>query len=71
MVTVIIHRLLVEREKPAMLQKMNMVIGAFFSEVGTALLKRPTFFVGHRGRIRENVVFKRGAGEEFSAAEFL
>lgn len=40
MVTLILHRLLTEREKRAMLQKMNMVIGAFFSEVGTDLLKK-------------------------------
>lgn len=40
LVTLIIHRLLNTREKRAMLEKMNMVIGAFFSEVGTELLKR-------------------------------
>ncbi|UCG29558.1 MAG: hypothetical protein JSV53_08570 [candidate division WOR-3 bacterium] len=39
LVTVVIHRLLTEREKRAMLEKMNMVIGAFYSEVGTTLLK--------------------------------
>ncbi len=38
LVTVIIHRLLNEREKKALLTKLNMVIGAFFSEVGTKLL---------------------------------
>ncbi len=37
-VTVIINRLLVQREKNTKLQKLNMVIGAFFSEVGTHLL---------------------------------
>ncbi len=40
LVTIIIHRLLTVREKRAMLKKLNMVIGAFFSEVGTDLLKR-------------------------------
>ena len=40
LVTLIIHRLLSEREKQGMLKKMNMVIGAFFSEVGTGLLER-------------------------------
>ena len=40
LVTLIIHRLLGEREKRAMLEKMNMVIGTFFSEVGTELLVR-------------------------------
>lgn len=39
LVTLIIHRLLKNREKRAMLNKMNMVIGAFFSEIGTNLLK--------------------------------
>ena len=39
LVTLIIHHILSEREKQAMLKKLNMVIGAFFSEVGTPLLK--------------------------------
>ena len=39
MVTLIIHEVLNLREKRAILEKLNMVIGAFFSEVGTALLK--------------------------------
>jgi len=40
LVTIIIHRLLSFREKRSMLNKLNMVIGAFFSEVGTKLLRR-------------------------------
>ncbi len=38
LVTVIIHSLLNDREKRTLLSKLNMVIGAFFSEVGTKLL---------------------------------
>ena len=38
LVTVIIHQILNEREKRAILSKLNMVIGAFFSEVGNKLL---------------------------------
>jgi hypothetical protein len=38
LVTLILHRLLSEREKKARLEKLNMVIGVFFSEVGTLLL---------------------------------
>lgn len=38
LVTLIIHRLLGERERGQRLEKMNMVIGAFFGEVGTELL---------------------------------
>lgn len=38
LVTLIIHRLLTQRETRAKLEKLNMVIGTFFSEVGTELL---------------------------------
>ncbi len=39
LVVVVIERLLNRREKRALRQKLNMVIGAFFSEVGTPLLR--------------------------------
>jgi len=39
LVTMVLHRILVAREKQQLMKKMNMVIGAFFSEVGTRLLK--------------------------------
>jgi len=38
LVGIVIERLLARRERQALLQKMNMVIGTFFSEVGTPLL---------------------------------
>ena len=38
LVTIILHELLSAREKRSMLKKLNMVIGAFFSEVGAMLL---------------------------------
>ncbi|MBN1176141.1 MAG: hypothetical protein JXA51_00530 [Dehalococcoidales bacterium] len=37
-VVIVIERILTRREKQAMLYKLNMVIGAFFSEVGNHLL---------------------------------
>jgi hypothetical protein len=37
-VTLMIERVLKEREREAMMKKLNMVIGVFFSEVGTRLL---------------------------------
>ncbi len=40
LVTLVIHRLLGERERRARLEKLNMVIGTFFSEVGTELLAK-------------------------------
>jgi hypothetical protein len=41
-VTLAVDRLLVSRDKRASLEKMNMVIGAFYSEVGTELIRRLT-----------------------------
>ncbi len=43
-VTLVIHRLLDERERKQKLEKMNMVIGTFFSRVGTTLI---TCFASH------------------------
>ncbi len=40
LVTLVIHSLLGAREKRRRLEKLNMVIGVFFSEVGTQLLAR-------------------------------
>lgn len=39
LVTLLVHNLLAYREKQALFKKMNMVIGAFFSEVGRQLIK--------------------------------
>ncbi|MBJ6750478.1 hypothetical protein [Geomonas anaerohicana] len=38
-VTLMIERVLKEREREAMIKKLNMVIGIFFSEVGSPLLR--------------------------------
>jgi hypothetical protein len=46
LVTLIIERLLNEREKLAMIKKLNMVIGAFMSEVGAEFLRRVDSFCG-------------------------
>ena len=39
LVTVVLERILTRRERQAKLQKLNMVIGAFFSELGNYLLQ--------------------------------
>jgi len=39
LVTILIERLLTEREKQTLLRKLNMVIGAFFGEVGNRLIR--------------------------------
>jgi hypothetical protein len=40
LVVIVIERVLARREKQAIIQKLNMVVGTFFSEVGNELLKR-------------------------------
>jgi hypothetical protein len=56
LVTLIIDRLLNEREKRSLLKKLNMVIGAFFSEVGTDLLKTFSEFSPQNDQIRKDLV---------------
>ncbi len=55
-VTLIIHKLLEAREKRLLLKKMNMVIGTFFSEVGTALIKIISEFDGQTEMIGKKLV---------------
>ena len=43
-VAIIINQLLERREKAVLLNKLNMVIGAFFSEIGTDMLKKISSF---------------------------
>jgi len=56
LVTLIIHELLNEREKRARVEKLNMIIGAFFSEVGTALLARFSDLDPKLDQIRKSLV---------------
>ena len=66
LVTLIIHRLLTEREKRTMLKKLNMVIGAFFSEVGSALLEKLSDFDPDVERVRKDLVtVENWSGKEF------
>ncbi|UCG59228.1 MAG: hypothetical protein JSU70_06895 [Phycisphaerales bacterium] len=55
LVTLIIHQVLSEREKRALLQKLKMVIGAFFSEAGTPLLKYFSGFDTNAERISKRL----------------
>jgi len=56
LVTLILHQLLHYREKRAMLNKLNMVIGAFFSEVGLELLKTFSGFDMEAHKIAQELV---------------
>jgi hypothetical protein len=65
-VMLVLHRLLVYREKQSMLKKLNMVIGTFFSEVGTELLKKLSRFDPLSAEIgRRLVVTKDWADRDF------
>jgi len=64
LVTLIIHRVLTEREKRARLEKLNMVIGAFFSEVGTRLLTYLSDFDPNLDRIRKGLIVTNNWSEQ-------
>jgi hypothetical protein len=55
LVTLILHELLRRREKSSRLNKMNMVIGAFFSEVGDELMRLFFGFDAQLDEIRERL----------------
>ena len=69
LVTLIIHRLLDEKEKRSILDKMDMVIGVFFSEVGIELLRKMVRFDRSSGQIHYNLLIKMGTAEELSATD--
>jgi len=64
LVTVIIHQLLDAREKQSLLKKMNMVIGTFYSEVGTDLLKKMSGFDKKAELIGENLIINIGCDDK-------
>ena len=69
LVTIIIERLLAEREKQALLHKLNMVIGAFFGEVGTRLLRDVNVFIMDSSELASHLgINDQWAGREFKDA---
>jgi len=66
LVVIVLERLLARREKQAILQKMNMVIGAFFSEIGNYLLADLIRYFGNRDEISRNLSISK----EWTAADF-
>ncbi|BCG46204.1 Uncharacterized protein GEOBRER4_n0990 [Citrifermentans bremense] len=72
-VTLMIERVLREREREAMLKKLNMVIGIFFSEVGTRLLRDFLEFFpdGEELRQRLNVTVRWREDDYRTARDFL
>lgn len=66
LVTLIIEKVLKERERHLIRQKLNMVIGVFFSEVGTALLRDCLVFVENAGELEAAL----GITLQWSPADF-
>jgi hypothetical protein len=65
-VMLVLHRLLVYREKQSILKKLNMVIGTFFSEVGTELIKKCSHFDPELSNIGQHLVItKNWSDKEF------
>nr|WP_245323404.1 hypothetical protein [Methanomicrobium sp. W14] len=70
LVTLVIHRMLETREKKKRLEKMNMVIGTFFSVLGTSLLRCFSNHNPHIKKIREELLVKKDwKPENFDNAE--
>jgi hypothetical protein len=68
-VVLVIERAITEKEKAMMLEKLNMVIGAFFSEVGTELLKEISEFDPNKDIISKNLLIAADWTEgDFSVA---
>ncbi len=57
-VVIVIERILTRREKQAMLYKLNMAIGAFFSEIGNYLLGDLIQYFGNREEISRHLNVK-------------
>ncbi|MDA8105639.1 MAG: hypothetical protein M0Z71_09700 [Nitrospiraceae bacterium] len=70
LVTFIIARLLSERERRALLKKLNMLIGAFYGEIGTTLIKHcSSFAVDLSGLNSRLIVTTQWSDKDFIAAQ--
>lgn len=67
LVTMVIHRLLDLKEKQIMLEKLNMLIGVFFSQVGNSLLSKFAGFDSNVDQIRHQLT----VSDKWTEANFL
>ncbi|MCX5657800.1 MAG: hypothetical protein NTZ48_06210 [Candidatus Omnitrophica bacterium] len=56
LVTLVLQGLLSYREQKTLLKKLNMVIGAFFSEAGTDLMRSMSFFDAESSKIAKHLI---------------
>lgn len=70
LVTMVIHQVLEEREKRSRLNKLNVVIGVFFSEMGTSLIKALADLDSNNAEKREKLMVRQDwTDHEFKEAE--
>ena len=70
LVVIVLERLLADRERSALRQKMNMLIGMFFSDLGTELLGDLTAAVEDRDAMRRALaVTSDWSGSDYEHAE--
>lgn len=68
-VVLVIESAINSREKSVLLEKLNMVIGTFFSEMGTELLKEISKYDSNTEKIRQNLIMtNEWSDKEFKAA---
>lgn len=67
LVVLVIETAINEKEKKIILEKLNMVIGTFFSEVGTQLLKNISEFDSKSGKINRTLIVK----DDWSEKDFI
>ncbi|MBI5640128.1 MAG: hypothetical protein HZA17_06875, partial [Nitrospirae bacterium] len=71
-VTLILNQLLSVREKKALMKKMNMLIGAFYSELGTGLIRYCSAFSEDLADVRKTMlVTTKWSDRDFSNAAFV
>jgi hypothetical protein len=64
LVTLILNELLILRSRKERMEKLNMVIGTFFSEVGTKLLLNFSDFDPNLEKIRRTLIVSNGWSDE-------
>jgi hypothetical protein len=64
-VTLVLHRLLVFREKQSVMKKINVVIDTFFSEVGTDLLKIGLKFDSNADNFKKKLVITKNWTDKY------
>jgi hypothetical protein len=70
LVVLVLHQIITSHEKQVMFKKLNMVFGAFYSEVGTGLLKDFSRFDANARKLRDALLINKDwTTEEFIAVK--